>query len=128
MTKAAWWVGVSQYKCCIVTVDRQLRRWARAGRAGNRLGVQATGWALGVLALGAGRVGAGRAGRARGACVLGARARCRASGRAGVGSSDARGARGGERQAQAGARWAAGWAACARLVCAAGPSWVFWCT
>ena len=33
----------------------------------------------------------------------------------------------GERQAYAGARWAAGWAACARLVCSAGPSWVFWC-
>ena len=36
--------------------------------------------------------------------------------------------RGGARQAQAGARGAAGWAACARLVCAAGPGWVFWCT
>ena len=34
----------------------------------------------------------------------------------------------GARQAQAGARGAAGWAACARLVCAAGPGWVFWFT
>ena len=34
----------------------------------------------------------------------------------------------GARQAHAGARGAAGWAACARLVCSAGPSWVFWCT
>ena len=35
---------------------------------------------------------------------------------------------GGARHAQAGARGAAGWAACARLVCSAGPGWVFWCT
>ena len=48
---------------------------------------QATGWALGVLALGAGRAGAGRASRARGACVLGvqgARGRQACVGRAGV--------------------------------------------
>ena len=36
--------------------------------------------------------------------------------------------RGGAWQAQAGARGAAGWAACARLVCSVGPGWVFWCT
>ena len=114
---------------------QQERAQGRAERAGSRLG--------------AGSAGAGRAGRARGACVLdvqGARGRwaCvgragvgrrraarhgrgerwralgKASWRAGVGGSDRRGAR----QAQVGARWAA----CARLVCAAGPGWVFWCT
>ena len=58
------------------------------------------GWALG-----AGRAGAGRAGTAQVAWT-----------------------RRGARQAQAGARGATGWAACARLVCAAGPGWVFCCT
>ena len=54
---------------------------------------------------------------------LGRRAHGRAQQARGHGM-DAKGAR----QAQAGAREAAGWAACARLVCAAGPGWVFCCT
>ena len=97
---------------------RWVRKWALGERAcwvcraRARLGV------LGAEAAEA-RRRAARHGRAESW-----RAHGRASGRAGVGGSDARGAR----QAQAGARGAAGWAACARLVCAAGPGWVFWCT
>ena len=65
-----------------------------------------------------------RHGMARGARrQLGRRAHGRAQQARGHGM-DGRGAR----QAQAGARGAAGWAACAHLVCAAGPGWVFCCT
>ena len=82
------------------------------------------GWALG-WALGAGRAGAGRAGTAQAAWAPG-RARARTAGRSR--RADTAWTRRGARQAQAGARGAAGWAACARLVCAAGPGWVFCCT
>ena len=111
------------------------------GRADGALGAQG---ARGACVGSAGARWAGRAG-ARRASVLGRQAHgrgqaltggARAAGwvsgsrRAGRGSrrADTAWMRGGARQAQAGARWAAGWAACARLVCAAEPGWVFWCT
>ena len=74
--------------------ERQRRWGTQVAEARRRWGAQASGtaWARGALA--------------------GTRGRGRASQRAGVGGSDVRGAR----QAQARARWAAGWAACARLV------------
>ena len=122
-------------------------RWAQARVAGVRTGAQ------GLLALGVGagaraagerqrrwgtqaaearrRWGAQALGRAGERHGMGAQsASGRAAGRAGARAWAAAtsGERGGARQAQAGARGAAGWAACARLVCAAGPGWVFWCT
>ena len=88
--------------------------WARL------LGVQALGrrWARRRTCVGA---------RARAQVGVGERKRwgARQGERARVGLAGARGARGGERQAQAGARGAAGWAAWARPGRVAGPGWVF---
>ena len=95
------------------------------GRAGGRcrqLGARAQG-AAGVRSWRArGRRSVRKAERAAG----GARGRLGARQQARWGARQQ--ARRGARQAQAGARGAAGWAACARPVCAAGPGWVFWCT
>ena len=111
-------------------------RWAQARVAGVRTGAQ------GVLALGVGagarvagerqqRWGAQALGRAGERHGMGARSagRC-AAGRTGARAwaATTREERGGARQEQVGASGAAGWATCARLVCAAGPGWVFWCT
>ena len=96
--------------------------YGRAGRAGSGRGRRRSRGRGAAAALGhAGGRGAQALGRAGERHGMGAR---RAGGRSGVGGSDARGAQ----QAQAGARGAADWAACVRLVCAAGPGWVFWCT
>ena len=102
--------------------------WATA-QVSLRLG-RALGWALG-----AGRAGTAQATWARG---RGARWEWQAWARGAQASSRAEQhgmARGARRQLGRRAhdmaqqeRGAAGWAACARLVCAAGPGWVFCCT
>ena len=111
-------------------------RWTLRHGAGG-MGARARGaQALGRQALG--RAGRGRHGREE---RRRARARSGMAWRAGGAGSwagartagrsrraDTAWTRRGARQAQAGARGAAGWAACARLVCAAGPGWVFCCT
>ena len=110
------------------------------------------GWALG-WAMGAGRTGAGIVGTAQAAWARGYGAHGRRGGRrwgaearrarwewqawargaqaSGRAHGRAQPARGHGMDAQgraAGARRAAVWEACARLVCAAGPGWVFCCT
>ena len=92
--------------------------------AGVRTGAQ------GVLALGvgAGAPAAGERQRRWGAQASGTAWARGALAGARAWAAATRGERGGSRQAQAGALGAAGWAAFARLVCAAGPGWVFWCT
>ena len=113
------------------------------GVLGAGLGVQARRQQAWQQALGRSRTaracadGRGARGRARGARTGAQGAAGEARGRQGTdarGRTAGAGARGrraggrarrGARQAQAGARGAAGWAACARLVCAAGPGWVF---
>ena len=117
-------------------LGRRRGRWGvgvGAGSAGGRTGCRRARRALGALACwasGCRRAGRRAAGGARGRLGEPQQARGERQQARGAHSrrADMAWTRGGARKAQAGARVAAGWAACARLVCAAGPSWVFWCT
>ena len=125
--EAGHWAGVG--------AGGRAGRWAQARVAGVQTGALALGVGAGALAAGERqrrwatqaaearrRWGAQASGTAweRGALVR-ARQGDRAHGRG-------RQRRAGPAAGEAGACGAAGWAACARLVCAAGPGWVFWCT
>ena len=137
--------NVSEIGNGLLPIEHEAGRWA------GRWASVGAGWRAGLWVLGAGARGRRADWRAgRDGAGLGAQARARAAGERqrrwgtqaaearrhwgaqasgtawapSVGDSDARGCAAGSGRA----RGAAGWAACARLVCAAGPGWVFRCT